>query len=508
MLQAALALIALACGPAAAATLRLEAYGSDGRLLDQAALRALLDPAGSSPTSGLRLGAPDGAALEGRPWWVAGATTPTVSWEGGPRAALSLPWPLPEDGFSTVRLDSGGLGYEDGRVILVNEEAARWAYAALQESYKERTAAWKPPYRPSLKAKGLVGAAKDAVAAATAEADRARRARLFDRALAAVSLAWQQVLVEHGRQTAADKGSRGRLRWGLTFDEGAAARPRDAKALAEAAAEAEAGWVRLVFGLPDGDPAFEREASFLPYDELVKELAARKVAVMGSVLDSLLWPAKAGPELCAARAKALAARYKDRVRSWEVSSEPNGTWLGGRTDDEAALECARRAAAEVKAADPALETTAVLHWWEGTAPDARHGLSDWLAWAKGRGFGEGVDAVGLSLYPHRHPVGLALEPAFRSLRAAFPGKPVFLGGWSYGDADAPPPYWWLSPRPEAVDGARKDLMMLYNAAAPALTPESLGGGFLWQTLDLMLPPERQPTPLYRLYRKSVHDLRR
>lgn len=503
-------LILLLTSPAAAAVIRLEAYGPDGRLLDQAGLRSLLDPAQTSPGSGLRLSAPDGAPLEGRPWWVEGSTTPAWSFEGGSRAVASLPWPVPDDGYSTVRLEADGTGYEDGRVILVNEEAARWAYSAMQESLKERTGAWKPAYKPSLKAKGLVGAAKDAVAVATAAPDRRERARLFDKALGAVSVAWQQILVEHGRQTAADGEAKGRLRWGLTLDETAATRPKDAVRLAKAVDDAGANWVRLVFGIPEDDPAFAKEGSFTPYDELIKALSARKISVMGSLLDSLLWPAGTSPELCAARATALAARYKDRVRSWEVASEPNGTWLGGagKTDDDAVLECARQAATAVKAADVALETTATLHWWDGTAPDGRHGLRDWLAWAKGRGFGDGIDAVGLSVYPSRHPVGLALEPAFRDLRAAFPGKPLFLGGWSYADAGERPSYWWLSAEAEAVEGARKDLMLLYNAAAPALAPVSLGGGFFWQTLDLMLPAERQATPLYRLYKKSLYELKR
>lgn len=493
-----------------AAVVRLEAYGSDGMLLDQAGLRSLLDPAAASPSSGLRLTAPDGSPLEGRPWWVAGSTTPAWAWEGGSRAVAGLPWPLPEDGYSTVRLDADGLGYEDGRVILINEEAARWAYGAMQDSFKERTGSWKPPYKPSVKAKGLLGAAKDAVAAATAAPERRERARLFDKALSAVSIAWQQVLVEHGRQVAADPASRARLRWGLTLDETTATRPKDVQRIAEAVADAGANWVRLVFGLPEGDPAFAQETSLTPYDELVKALAARKVSVVGSILDSLLWPAGASPELCAARARVLAARYKTSVRAWEVASEPNGTWLGGpgKTDDEAVLECARRASAEVKAVDPALETTAALHWWDGTSPDGRHGLRDWLAWAKARGFADAVDTVGLSAYPHRHPLGLSLEPAFRDLRAAFPDKPLYLSGWSYGDAGERPAYWWLSPEADAVEGARKDLLVLYNAAAPALAPGALGGGFFWQTLDLMLPPERQATPLYRLYRKSLHGLRR
>lgn len=507
-----LALLALSllAGPARAAVVRLEAYGPDGRLLDQAALRALLDPAQSAPSSGLRLSGPDGAPLDGRPWWVADSTTPAWSFEGGSRAVATLPWPLPEDGYSTVRLDAEGLGYEDGRVILINEEAARWAYGAMQDSFKERTGGWKPAYRPSLKAKGLLGAAKDAVALATATPERRERARLFDRALAAVSVAWQQVLVEHGRQTAADPDARKALRWGLTLDETAASRPTDAGKIAKAVDEAGAGWVRLVFGFPEDDPAFAKEASFTPYDELVKALRGRGVAVMGSLFDSLLWPADTTPEFCAARAKALVARYKASVRSWEVAGEPNGTWLGGRgrTDDELVLDCVRRAAAEVRSADPALERTATLHWWDGTAPDGRHGLRDWLPWAKERGFGDSVDAVGLSVYPHRHPLGLSLEPAFRDLRAAFPGKPLFLGGWSYGDGGERPAYWWLSPEAEAVEGARKDLMLLYNAAAPALAPGSLGGGFPWQTLELMLPPERQPTALYRLYKKSLYELKR
>lgn len=505
MLAAAL-LISLA-SPSQAATVRVEAYDSEGRLLDQAALRRLLDPAGLAPSSGLRLSAPDGSALEGRPWWVEGSSEPAWRWDGGPRMSASFPWPLPEDGYSTVTIDAGGAGYEDGRTLLINEEAARWAYAALVETIKERTTAWSPPYAPSSAAARLVEKAKSAVAGATAAADRRKRARRFDEALAAVSLAWQQVLVEHGRQTVRDAKKAPALRWGLSLDEDAGRRLKSFTPLAAELAASGADWVRVVFALPLDDFAFENAASFTVYDELLKALGEQRLRVMGSVLDSQLWPADLTPERYAQRTKNLVARYKDRIRVWEVASEPNGTWLGGRRPlaDETILLCVQKGIVEVKRADPALETAATLHWWDGTAPDGRHGLRDWLSWAQERGFGAGLDSVGLSAYPHRHPLGLALEPAFQLLRRRFPGKSVFLGGWGFGDGKEPPPYWWLEP--ESLDGARKDLTLLYNASAPALVPESIGGGFFWPTLELMLPSDRQPTTLYKLYRKSLKDLR-
>ncbi|MBI2361982.1 MAG: hypothetical protein HYV15_01165 [Elusimicrobia bacterium] len=457
----------------AAAVVRLEAYGGDGRLLDQAALRRTLDPLGASPTSGLRLSAPDGTLLDGRPWWVEGSTTPAWRWEGAARMTASLPWPLPEDGFSTIRLDNGGAGYEDGRTLLVNEEAARWAYAALQDSFKERTSAWKPAYAPSRKAAALVEAAKNAVARATAASERRKRARLFDQALSAVSVAWQQVLVEHGRQVSKDADAGPRLRRGLSLDESVLGRIQDFDALAGAVAESGASWVRLVFAVPQGDPGFAKEASFTLYDELLRALEAKRLRVLGSVLDSQLWPAGLTPELYGERTRNLVMRYKDRVRVWEVASEPNGTWLGGRRplSDETVLLCVQKAVVEVKRADASLRTAATLHWWDGTAPDARHGLADWTAWAKERGFGAGIDEVGLSVYPHRHPLGLSLEPG-------------------------------------TVDGPLKDLTLLYNAAAPALVPGSLGGGFYWGALEHMLPAGRQPTTLYKLYRKSLKDLKK
>ena len=492
--------------PCAAAVVKVEAYGPDGQLLDQAALRRTLDPLGASPTSGLRLSRPDGTALDGRPWWVKGSTTPAWRWEGGGRMTASLPWPLPEDGFSTVRLDNGGSGYEDGRTILINEEAARWAYAALQDSYKARTAAWKPTYAPSRKAASLLEEAKNAVARATAAADRRKRAALFDRALSAVSVAWQQVLVEHGRQTARDAKAGPRVRRGLSLDETALARMQDFDGLASALADSGATWVRLVFAVPRQDLTFSKPASFTLYDELLRSLGDKRILVMGSLLDSQLWPADLTPALYAERTRNLVMRYKDRIKVWEVASEPNGTWLGGRKplSDEDILLCVQKAVVEVKRADESLQTAATLHWWDGTAPDARHGLPDWVAWAKERGFGAGIDSIGLSVYPHRHPLGLSLEPAFQSLRQSFPEKTFYLGGWAFGDGKEPPAYWWLEPA--AVDGPRKDLTLLYNAAAPALVPESLGGGFYWGTLEQMLPAERRPTTLYKLYRKSLKDL--
>ncbi|PCI36595.1 MAG: hypothetical protein COB53_08950, partial [Elusimicrobia bacterium] len=65
-------------------------------------------------------------------------------------------------------------------------------------------------------------------------------------------------------------------------------------------------------------------------------------------------------------------------------------------------------------------------------------------------------------------------------------------------------YWWLGPKD--VKNARKDLAILYTGAAAAI-PESVGGGFFWQTLDHMLKPRKRTTSFYRIYRSALKRIK-
>lgn len=506
---------ALALGPASAfgASVSVTAFDARGRVLDSDGLLRYVAPAESAERglpaahSGLFAADSDGRPLAGRPWWSPKSPGIVWTWEEAPKAVFSLPWPVPDDGFSTVLLDNGGKGFIDGQSFLLNEEAAKTAYRRMQDSLKRRLAL-KPPYRPSEQVARLVSEAKDAMAKATAVNGDRKRAKLFDRALAQVSFAWQQLLFDHGKQTIKDEKLGARVRFGLSIDETLSERIHDFDRIADQLAESGAGWVRLVFTSVPGDFAFAQDSSFALYDRFVDLLAKRKIRIMGSVLDSLLWPAELTPDAYQERARNLARRYKDRIRSWEVASEPNASWLGGKRNPlppETVLLAVQKAVVAVKGEDPALETVATLHWWEGTAPETRYALFPWLDWAQPRGFGHGLDAVALSLYPHRHPVGLAFEPAFEELGRRFPDKKLMLGGWSFSDGRKLEGYWWLSPK--NVKDARKDLLVLYLGTMAAI-PNSAGGGFYWSTLSELLPPGKKPTDLYRLHKDTVDRLRR
>ncbi|HVE12959.1 MAG TPA: hypothetical protein VNI01_06165 [Elusimicrobiota bacterium] len=496
-------LAALLALPASAKTVRLAAYDNDGKPMDLARLIAFISPAQTRPAgnaAGLLLTDVDGVPVAGRPWWVERSSGPAWSWEGADKVRASFPWPIEKDGFSTVQVDAGGAGYADGQAILLNEEIALTAYRMLQESFKDRTTTWTPTYQPGRKGLELLAAAKDAIARAKAARPEPTQARAYNDALQAVSYAWQQMLFEHGRQIAEDPKLGPALRWGLTLDETVIDRVSEFDWLADRLQEARATWVRLVFRTNPLDFTYSEPKSFTIYDELLSRLAERKIRVMGSVLDSLLWPKGVTPELYAQRANNLAIHFKDRIRSWEVASEPNGTWIGGSREplpDELVLDCVMAGASRLKKFDPTLETVATLHWWEGTAGDDRHPTFAWARWAKNRGFGKDLDVMALSLYPHRHPVGIAFDPMFSRLRVAFPGQKLMLGGFSFIEGKDFAGYWWLEPG--SVDEARKDVLSLYTGAACAV-PQTLGGGFWWPTLSQMFPPEKRTTALFRVYR--------
>lgn len=502
----------LLAAPASAGVLHLEAYDEAGRRLDAKALIAYVSapvqpPAVPKPeSSALFVTDLEGRPVPGRPWWVARSSMPAVGWEGSGKVKLSFPWPVPVDGFSHVEMDNNGEGFADGRTVLLNEEIATTAYRRLRASLELRRSRWEPRYKPTRQAETLFKQAQQAVAEATAAAEPAARAALFDKALTFISYSWQQLLFEHGKQIARSKAGK-ELRWGLTLDESFAGRMSEHKWIIDRVEDSGADWVRLVFRVNPPDFVYGQPASFTLYDPLVDQLRKKGLKVMGSVLDSALWPKGLSADLYVARAKNLAEHYKGRISSWEVASEPNGNWLGGWRSplpDELILESVQKAAAELKKSDPAPETVATLYWWEGTAKDDRHPTFAWLDWAVPKGFGKDIDVIALSVYPNDNPLGIAFDPVFSRLAERFPDKRLMLGGFGYVEGDSPQGYWWL--QPASVQEARKDLINLYTGAACSL-PRSLGGGFWFPTLSQMLPPGKKATPIYQVYKRTLGSIR-
>lgn len=510
----ALLLALFAHAPAAAATVDVVAYDEAGRMLDTDAFlrhvaRAEFAAEGAPiDRSGLYLYDPEGAPAAGRPWWVATSTTPRWRWSGTERVAVSLPWPVPGDGFSTLILDGDGTGYGDGETIVLNEAAAKGAWRRFREACERRARDFDPPFKPDEGFRKAEARAKADLVAAQAASDGRERGMLFDRALASISSAWHTMIFEHGRQIAKHGHAGKALRYGLTLDESLVDRLSDHAWVADKTAAAGADWVRLVFRTQGDDLLFAKPASFALYDGIVRDLRKRNLHIMGSPLDSALWPRGLTPEAYVERTRNLAAHYKDSIRSWEVASEPNGSWLGGwRTPlpDETVLAAVNAAAAEVKKLDPALETVGTLYWWEGTAHDDVHPLFAWLRWAQPRGFGKDLDVVALSVFPDENPLGLAFDPVFTRLARRFPDKKIMLGSFGFVEGAELKGYWWLEPG--AVEEPRKDVVVLFTGEACAL-PQGIGGGFFFATLEQMLGADKKATPLYALQRMTFKRFQR
>ena len=496
-----------------AGTLRVAAYDEKGRLLDTAGFLRRIAPAESAEagvppdSSGLFLTDPEGKPAPGRPWWVADSTAPQWRWSGPERVKISLPWPVAGDGFSTLELDGDGSGYVDGQTIQLNEDAAKTAWRGFREAFEARSRSFLPRYAPTLAFARAESKAKDAMTDAQSASAARKRARLFDKALSSIADAWQTMLFEHGSQAARDPKASASLRLGLTLDETLVDRLSEQAWVVDKLSSSGATWVRLIFRTNPDDFLFSQPSSFSLYDAFVKDLGAKGIKIIGSVLDSALWPRGLTPQAYAERTRNLAAHYKGSIRSWEVASEPNGTWLGGYKSPlpaETVLAAVDAAAAEVKRVDPALETVATLYWWEGTAKDDRHPLFAWLDWSLPKGFGRGVDVVGLSVYPDENPMGLAFDPVFLKLGDRFPGKKLMLGGFGFVEKDELKGYWWLEPG--AVGEARGDIVIFYTGASCAL-PQGVGGGFFFPTLQQMLAPDKKTTPLYVIYRAAIKRIR-
>lgn len=492
-------------------SLRLVAYDEDGRVLDVQHLLALIGRRDRSPDApptdhAIVATTPDGAAGV-RPTLSQQGPTIVVSWEKLPRVKLSLPWPIREDGFSTLWLDNGGKGYGDGEVVYLNEELAETQYRLFKEALERRTTSMSPGYQPGPKTKKALDKAREALAEAQRSKDGRDRAKAFDDALREISLAWQKVVFEHGLQVATDEKKSKSLRFGLTLDASIMGRLDHYEWIVEMLERARVNWVRLVFKPNPNDFTYSKLSSFNEYDGVVKALRAANIRVMGTVLDTNQWPSTLTPERYAERTRNLVLHYSNSIKSWEVGVEVNGSWLGGTKEplsQDAVFRIFTAAAAEAKSIEPGLETVVTLYWWDGTAPSHDHTLFGWLAKYAPRGM-RNIDVVGVSLFPEDNPVGMALDTIFHRVHQFVPDKRVMISSFGYAEEDKLNGHWWIDPKDESA--GRKDLLIFYTTAACSFE-KSIGGGFWWQTLDQMLPGKRKNTELYRVYAKTLEQLGR
>jgi len=491
---------------ARAGTATLLAYGDDGKALSAADLLAKISRADRRGRPALWGWSPDGVG-SARPTISQRGDAVVLSWDGPRKLVLSLPWPIADDGFSTVLIDRDGRGISSGDTIRMSEEIALTQYRLFRDSLIKHEKDMEPRLEASAKLKKLAEKAKDSIADAETKTDDAKRARAFTDALHDISVASETMLVEHGRQIAADPRGRAALRFGLTLDATLLERLDQYKWIVDEVQRSGANWVRLVFRPNPSDFRYEEQRSFNEYDNIIKYIRSKGIHIMGCPLSTDQWPAELTPPVYAERVKRIVLHYRGQIDSWEVGNEVNGDWLGGRRsplppDDVVRIFAA--GASAVKDIDPSFETVLTLFWWEGAAPDDVHSLRGWLQHYARRAFTKDIDVVALSLQVDDNPVGLSFERMFDRVRDAFPDKRLMLGNLGYVEGDQLTGYWWLDPKD--VDGARKDLLTWLTPGACGVD-HSLGGGFWWQTLDQLLPSSKRATDVYRVYRQSVHRLR-
>jgi hypothetical protein len=494
-------------------SIKLVVYGPGGKILKLADFLSFIGRADRSDAagpefSGIFVAPFDGSGSASRPALEQRGELIVLSWEKMPRVSLSLPWPVADDGFSTVWADKNGEGFSDGDAVFLNEEIAITQYRRFRESLRKRTSDWTPLYKPGAKARKAADVAQSQMTRAHAEKDAVARAQAFDAALTAVSAAWQKMLFEHGLQIALAAKSKGSLRFGLVIDESIFQRLDHYERIISAVKRTGSNWVRLVFRSNPDDFTYKSLRSFNEYDSIVAELLSQKLHIMGTVLDTGQWPRTMTPPIYAERTKNLVLHYKEQIRSWEVGNELNGDWLGGvkaPLDPDQVYRIYSAGAAKVKELDPSLETVATLYWWDGTAPDSEHSLFGWLKRYSRRGFGRNLDVLSLSLQPDDNPVGMAFENIFDRVSNEMPDKSLMLGSLGYVEKDKLQGYWWL--RPDDVPAAREDLL-IFAATASCAMPRSLCGGFWWQTLEQMIPDKGRATGLYHAYAKTLEQLGR
>jgi hypothetical protein len=508
---AALLAASVLCAPARAATVKLFVFDEKGAALGLPGLLARLARADDKKPDAEKpafWAFPVDDAPPARVKLAQLGPLVTAAWPGGP-ARLELVWPVKDDGYSQVSADNGGNGFADGAAVFLDEEIALTQYRLFKDSWSKHTRDSQPLYEPGHKAKELADDAKKGMADATREKDAAKRAAAFENALKLTALAWEKELYEYGLQLALDPRRAKNERFGLTFDDSLLKRVDDFDWLAEAVQRSGSNWVRVVFRPNGSDFTYASLRSFNEYDGAIKELRARKIKVLGTILDTAQWPKTLTPAAYAERVKNIVLHYKGQVSSWEIGSEINGDWLGGASqplspDQVFAIYTA--GVEKAKEVDPDSETMATLYWWEATAPDRAHSLSGWLKRYVPKGFGKNVDMVGLELFPEDNPVGMALERAFDTVADAVPGPKLMLSSFGYVEKDQLKGYWWLAP--DDVDGGRKDLLILYTVASCAMR-SSACGGFWWQTLDQMLPTgHHKATELFKVDVRTLTQLGR
>ena len=150
---------ALAPAPAPArgeegGTLKLIVYDGKGRLLDRDHFLAFIGRADRKTPpdpddAGILVASPEGYGAA-KPHLEQVGSLLALRWSGPSRVALSLPWPVPDDGFSTVWADKGGSGFSDGDVVYLNEEVALTQYRAFKDEWIKHEKDMTPPSQSPL----------------------------------------------------------------------------------------------------------------------------------------------------------------------------------------------------------------------------------------------------------------------------------------------------------------------------------------------------------------------
>jgi hypothetical protein len=468
---------------------------------------------------------------------------PVIEWptdKSRDKVSLSLAWPT-ADGYSNLILDlpnpsasatplypSSRLPIytregEQGASVIFNLLAAQQVFGDLETALAERARApFSFAYTPSSNyaeqyTSSYNSAKADLERAKNMELSESERAMLGERAFEAAAKAMLIMLQDYGVQYARAKRMTHKPQWGVTFEQQSEERPINednfvsVKRLVNC--EKDDGWVRIIF---------DRDRKPEDYKQMIGWAHKHGLKVIGELLDSFSMCCTSKDEWekhVRTYVKALSNNREcpeHEVDVWEVGNEVNGKWLTEKISDEQGKcrSCRGSAktadfityAAEYVKKNTSKRTLLTLFWQIGEdEPD--YSMFNWLknklvgAKAKdGTSVMVYLDDIGLSLYPDKAPMGLALDRVFKTLRQKyFTGATqrlliTELDYWPAYDTEQGYEHIWrwgaeeLNQGNEAVrQEVRGQVAKLYQSAVLGY-PYSGGGTYWWYYLQEATPP--------------------
>ncbi|MFH1434152.1 MAG: hypothetical protein ABIJ56_00410 [Pseudomonadota bacterium] len=464
------------------ATITMKAYDADGGSLSFAQFMDIVNCSelGLGSDSDMIVNLSDYTIISGWPMVNSGGN-PAFDFTGS-GVGLSIIWMTENTGYSTFFMDNEGGGFSDSATIIFNLQLALDYWRKLGNALDAR-----PGYIRSAAFLEAYDEASSLLESAEAAGEDSEKGRLGQLALDRILTAQEIMLLEYGLQKGRQRVAAGEaLWWGVTVDrrDGHAGVMDSISSLVDGSTTE--GYARIVFD--EWQPASG-------YDDIVAAAHDRGLHVVGEILDSFYMD-----EYSLAQFQERVREYVDRfpgIEVWEVGNEVGGAWLGSGV-----MEKVSYAAEYVKTADASDLTMLTLFWQYGAGDGPDCSLFNYARDNIGADLASNIDVIALSTYVTQCPMGASYDEIMTKLHERFPSQTIVIGELDYWIDGGWLAYWWRSTENPGT-AVRTALMEQFYAAGLGYD-FSMGGGFWWNYLTEMYPPNDLWESLHALY-LSAHE---